>query len=412
MLNLLLCALSAATISIPPTYAINTPDQLASMNPTHNYILVSDIDLINHKNWQPLNYSGNFDGRGHTINNLQGNALFDTLEEAIVQNLNITNAQVTAGSPGFFGNPSPTGILANKAINSRVTEVTTSGTVLSENDGPVGGFIGEAFGGGFKDCSSDAYVEGRYQAGGFVGLINDEALIMQCKSHGNVYGDRVVGGFVGAAHGRELAENAGHKIKIIDCHSYGAVESKNGIAGGFAGSLVYTFAGASSAKGDQWSAGPETGGFVGRLTHRSRITNSYACGDVTNIRGGQTGGFVGLITYGSGIEYALSSGDVRGQGDTGGFAGAIAAPGAPNTLFGVLSFAEYIEGGNRLVGRMDHDGVNNCYAYLGGRVVQKGVLMHVNPNPYGVDGGDFNGQTLKVILTRLGWDEDFIAPPI
>ena len=127
-----------------------------------------------------------------------------------------------------------------------------------------------------------------------------------------------------------------------------------------------------------------------------------------------------MLSHGSGIEYAFSDGYVSGAYDTGGFAGTIAAPGAPNTLFACISFADWViaeteeaePGINRLVGNMEHEGVNNCYAYLGTVVAELtnlryANLRHISPNPYGADGGDINKQTIEAILARLGWDSRY-----
>jgi len=299
--------------------------------------------------------------------------------------------------------------------------------VVSGLTGNAGGFVGTAENTVFKSCESLRDVEGMYRVGGFAGFLSKEGVLISCRSSGDVYsegsetpgGISVAGGFVGAAQGKELPKNANHSIKIVGSHASGGVRTKGGMAGGFAGSLMYTTVDAGSGSGDVIVSGTpdipieisSVGGFAGRLSHRSRITNACAYGDVNNPAGRQTGGFVGIITHGSGIEYAFSSGDVRGLADVGGFAGAVAAAGAPNTLFGCISFAGWVSAGgeciHRLVGRLDHEGVNNCYAYLGTVVAAGDNLRHVVPNPYGSDGGDINNQTIEGVLSRLGWDSRY-----
>ena len=311
-----------------------------------SYVLASDIDLRGYENWPPITgFSGSFDGRGHRIINLRGQSgLFGSLTGAFVQNLNIVGAEIRSQS-------GPAGVLA--------------------------------------------------------GSIFADTIIVDCYVDGNVYGTRGTGVFAGTVQGSEIPENANHSIKIVRCRTSGTVEARGGMTGGFVGSMAYAAIDACDADVDVRAAGDDAGGFVGRITHRSRITYSRACGDVENIRGRQTGGFVGILTHGSGIEFSFSAGDVRGERDVGGFAGAVAAPGAPNTLFGCLSFARWICGEDyigRLAGRLDHDGVNNCYAYLGTVVADSRALRHVLPNAYGPDGGDFNCQTLDGILKRIGWD--------
>lgn len=413
-----------------------------------DYVLTSDIDLWGYGNWKPMDFKGSFEGNGHCIRNLrifEGNqeqkayGLFGTLDGAAISNLQIDGAKISVDVPY------PVGVLAGTVINSTLTDCGTSNcSVISQGTGSVGGFAGQGTNSIFANCHAFTDVEGNYYTGGFVGLLAEDAILYGCEAKGHVFGDRAVGGFVGWAFGKELSENANHSIKIIECHSYGPVEAEGGIAGGFAGSLAYTYVNASSNWGNTWSAGQEVGGFVGRLTHRSRITNACTQGDVTNVWGGQTGGFVGQITYGSGIEYSYSDGDVRGLWDIGGFAGAIAAPGAPNTLYGCISYARWISSDevsacgvsadevsadkvsadevladknlpddnkkdsiHRFAGRLDHLGVNDCYAYLGSVVATAEGLSHVSPNPYGPDGGDFNNQTIEKLLTRLGWNRKY-----
>ena len=338
----------------------------------YSYILASDINMNQHPDWTPIDFSGNFDGQNHRIYNLTG-SLFGTLEGTLIQNLHV------------------------------------EGRTKTYQDHPIGGLANIAIGSVFKDCHVNMEVEGKNQVGGFVGALLEDAILVNCHAYGDVYGERIVGGFVGAAKGVELSQNASHNIKIAGCHATGNVEAKTGVAGGFAGSLAYAAADAASASGNVYAAGDDVGGFVGRLTHRSRITNACAYGDVKTL-GKQVGGFVGIITHGSGIEYAFSTGNIHGTADVGGFAGAIAVPGAPNTLYGCLSLANWIisdsgMGLNRLIGRLDHPGVNNCYAYLGSVVADQDGLRHVHPNLYGADGADVNSQTIEKTLDRLGWKQ-------
>ena len=388
--------------------------------PDADYLLAADLDL---RNWKRIkSFSGNLNGGGYTIKNLR-QELFETLDKAIVQNLCIEGARVFS-----------CGIMARSALNSTIVDCTVSGTVVYTDTGSAGGVVGYASGSAFKGCEAYVDVKGKSCVGGFAGSLANESMLVNCRSYGDVYGEKIVGGFVGTTEGVKLSENANHSIKLVQCHSFGDVElvrgvavvpvdgiaggfagvATDGIAGGFAGDLSYTVADAVSASGEVMANNAVVGGFVGRLTHRSRITNACAYGDVNNVSGKQTGGFVGLITHGSGIEYAFSSGDVSGSQDTGGFAGAISSLGAPNTLFACLSFANWVlsdgngSGLNRLIGRMDHEGVNNCYAYLGSMVTSGGdTLLHVSPNAYGVDGGDINNQTIEGILSRLGWDQRY-----
>lgn len=332
---------------------------------------------------------------------------------SIIANDNITHEKSSESAESAIGG------LAGTITGCTVVDSVSAGSALvSTGGGSIGGFIGKASNSAFKGCQAIRDIKGKDQAGGFVGDLSGKIMLVACYAFGDVYGEKDVGGFVGSTNGNTLTENANHSIKIVQCHSSGMAQAEKGSAGGFAGSLAYTAVDGCSAEGDIWSTGTAAGGFVGQLTNKSRITNACAYGSVNNTDGIFTGGFVGLITHGSCIEYSFSAGDVVGKGYTGGFAGSIATAGAPNTLFGCLSFAQWIlsndDGGiHRIVGKMEHKGVNNCYAYLGSVVAVTDIgeysasLRHVHPNAYGSDGGDFNNQTIEGILVRLGWDRHY-----
>ena len=365
---------------------IETAQQLAEIE-SGSYILTSDINL---EDWTPINFSGTLDGQGHKITNLN-DSLFAVLNDATIQNLHIEG---TAN----------TGLMAAKAIDSTIVDSTAAGVVTGKDI--TGGFVGYAENSAFKACQAFVNVQGNSNVGGFVGMVGKESLFVQCQSHGNVSAEKTAGGFVGSAQGRSLDENANHGIKMIQCHSFGDVSSKD-TAGGFAGGLRYAFVDAASAKGSVKAAKDDTGGFVGRHSHKSRITNAIAYGDVV---GDLAGGFVGTLSQGSAIEYALSAGDVSGTSCAGGFAGIIDSEGAPNTLTYCLSFSNRVTSkGNvqRFAGLLKHDGVNNCYAYLGTVVAGSDGLCHVTPNPYGADAADFNNATIEGIMQRLGFDNRY-----
>jgi|GEM_PF-3167904 len=346
-------------------------------------------------------FEGKVSGFGH-VGGLIGAAYSAELQGIVIKNC------VSQGMVSAYAGGATLGGLAATLTGCTVADSLSLGSpIVSTNAKFSGGFVGRAENSVFKSCVSHKDVKGFSDTGGFAGLFEGEILLVDCHAKGDVYGETAVGGFVGAARGSEISENAKHSIKIVSCRAEGTVEAASSV-GGFAGSLKYTAVDACGASGAVNAAGTEAGGFVGTLTHKSRITNSSAYGDVANPKGWQTGGFVGQISHSCGIEYALSTGNVVGFQDTGGFAGKISAKGAPNTLFACLSFAQWISsenGVNRLIGRLDHEGVNNCYAYLGSVVADGKGLRHVQPNAYGVDGADINEQTIDGILTRLGWDQ-------
>src|SRR6185312_17067378 len=96
---------------------IKTAAQLQAIqsNPGGVYCLANDIDLASISNFTPIDFFGRFYGNGHVIRNLTINnstatglvGLFGNISDAVVQDLGVVNANVTA-----TGNFASAGILA------------------------------------------------------------------------------------------------------------------------------------------------------------------------------------------------------------------------------------------------------------------------------------------------------------
>jgi len=288
--------------------------------------------------------------------------------------------------------------------------------------------------------------------GGFAGRIEGTGTIYECHSHADVTGG-IAGGFAGQISGSQLPANANHALEIAECSATGKTTSgKGGIAGGFVGKGEYVLISDSSAYGN--TAGCiGAGGFVGQLSNLSRVIYAYAKGDVTLATGvahpvgvsqpaitttsvgpqtpssrpslpGFAGGFVGMLTNTACVEFSYSAGSViagessemvanswpcnqdAGSVAVGGFVGLISSTGTPNTITHCLSFAPWVVGNgyvHRFAGRVDHDGVNGCYAHLGSMVVRGGSITHVLPSAFGADGADMSMAQVEDVIARLGW---------
>ena len=288
---------------------------------------------------------------------------------------------------------------------------------ISANAAATGGVVGLASDAKFYYSGADGgRITGKNATGGFAGRLENTGLVLECHSHADVEGE-TAGGMVGQISGSKLSANVNHAQQIFQSKATGLTVSPNGIAGGFVGEGNYTLVKDSSAYGDV--RGPAgAGGFVGRLSNCSRVIYSYAKGDVF-LSGltGFAGGFVGELTNAACVEFAYATGSAiveaaapiqAGDVAVGGFVGVISAHGVPNTLTRCLSFAPWVVGPkdghiHRFAGRMDHDGVNGCYAYLGSMVVHNGSLAHVLPSAYGPDGADMSSAQVEDITKRLGW---------
>lgn len=208
-----------------------------------DYILVADIDASltadpeynDGAGWLPIGvfddqFTGTFDGDGHTISGLYANAPSNSISgffgfvdtDAEVKNLHlvdfyvagsagvggltavlwgtITNCSVsgtTAGSPGGY---SAGGMVGIASTDSTIVDSHSAGTV--EGGWEVGGLVGSLFGGILSGSHSTADVTAREGGGGLVGLASGQAVITESNSSGRVEGVghgffSVVGGLVG-----------------------------------------------------------------------------------------------------------------------------------------------------------------------------------------------------------------------
>jgi len=426
-----------ANIQMQANLYIESDGQSGSLEyltiPGNVYVLGQDIDLppgftpIGDAGTHPdFIFRGSFDGRGHTITGLS-QGLFGSLDGASVSNLVIADANIKITSKEPFA----AGILADNAQNSIIKNVTIENSEISAlkgGSGIVGGLVGLAIDTKFYDSSVKASTvigpaadNGKNATGGFAGRLEGTGLVLECHSHAHVSGG-MAGGFVGQASGSPLAANANHRLEIIQSSATGKVVSTGGIAGGFIGEGAYAHIKDCAAYGDV-EGHTGAGGFVGRLTSRSRVIYSYARGDVfLEGQGGFAGGFIGKLTGSACVEFSYSAGSVlaghtsvEAMGTTGamvgGFVGVITDDGIPNTITHSLSFSPWVVGDgyvHRFAGRMEHDGVNGCFAYLGSMVVRGGKLVDVIPSAYGSDGGDMSMAQVEAVAKRLGWRREVL----
>ena len=162
-----------------------------------NYELTADIDGLG-QNFEPIGDSvhafvGVFDGKKHTIRNLQiGNekrdfsGFFGYAQNAVIQNLKLMNVKVTGC---WF-----VGAMAGSTKNSVVTNVISlNGDV--EGESFVGGLIGEAVGGNIAIVATTGNIKGDDYIGGVVGDLS--ASINDAFSINVIKGYEYVGGVFG-----------------------------------------------------------------------------------------------------------------------------------------------------------------------------------------------------------------------
>jgi hypothetical protein len=262
---------------------ISNSQELQQMreNPSGNYVLVDDIDLSHIDNFEPIeNFTGAFDGNGHTISNLtidrpetDGVGLFRTVRDSTrlfglvgdkgtVRNVRIKDANVT----GF----EDVGGLVGRNVRGTVTESYLQGNVSANRR--VGGLVGLNTGIVTKSYTKGD-VSASWGAGGLVGI--NRGTVVESHAEVSMTGDEWIGGLVGV----------------------NADEVRN-----------------SYATGDV--AGNRGGGLVGYNIIDSTVRRSYSTGNVIGDGGGLVAGNEGEI------EESYAMGSVTGENeDTGGLVG-------------------------------------------------------------------------------------------
>jgi len=211
---------------------------------------------------QGTQFTGVFDGSGHTISNLtiKGKeflGLFGTLgwfarPVGEVRNLRLVDVNIT-GSGSFVG-----GLVAH-TYPGIVMYCSSSGTV--RGDQYVGGLVG-ANDGNITACSSGGAVSGDQYVGGLVGY-SRQGLVSQCRSASTVNGNSSVGGLVGL-----LLQST-----IRQCYSCGLVSGVDGVGG-----VVGTYGGGHVARSFwdiETSGQTRSAGGTGKTTAEMQTASTF-----------------------------------------------------------------------------------------------------------------------------------------
>ena len=184
---------------------IGTAEAFAAMEPGGNYQLTADITVTAPYANEFTDFSGTFDGNGHTVT------------------LNIT---ASTANVGLFSK------LADGAV---VKNVITAGSVTTTGKNNVGGIAGTADGNvTIENCKNKASIKGGKGAGGILGYSEPGSgfvTISSCANMGSVSGTRKqVGGIAGNVVGTHIIRN---------CYNQGDISDGAGILGrGTKGVLV------------------------------------------------------------------------------------------------------------------------------------------------------------------------------
>ena len=320
------------------------------------FILTTDLDL-NYMPWTPIgsitdNFSGNFDGDGHTVSNLFINTggnigLFGEVSVGTIENLGVLDVEVS-------GSQCVGGLVGSVLGNCTIENCFVTGTVTGSGDN-VGGVVGCIIDGTVDNCYNTGDVTGGEgsSVGGVVG--DNNGTVVNCYNTGTVTingGGRSVGGVTGSN------ENSG---TLENCYNTGTV-TMNGSGGNCGG--VAGFNGTGTVE-NCYNAGDVNGstgvgGVIG-WSNYGTVRNCYNTGAV-NGSGNGVGGVVGDNR--STVENCCNTGDVNSS--TGSSVGGVAGYNEPNitvencyntgtvTLTGGGSNAGGVAGNN-------YGNVENCY---------------------------------------------------
>ncbi len=260
-----------------------------------------NIDLSTYY-WQPIgtdydrfgafmrrNFSGNYDGAGHTVSGVftpagSGTAYYyqglfgyvgssNSANPVAIQNLGVIDSFIQGSS--YVG-----GVVGYAGSNTTISNCYNRGAV-SGSDNNVGGVAGSASGGAsaITNCYNTGAVTG---SGGLVGGVVGHASntnISKCYNSGSVSSERFnVGGVVGYA---------GSNTTISNCYNTVAVSGYGYV-----------------------------GGIVGEVFGATNITDCYNAGRISGTQDG-VGGLVGYVTDNTTIEDSYNTGTVTGSGYTG-----------------------------------------------------------------------------------------------
>lgn len=168
------------------------------------FVQIADIDASDTQNWNngegfraignyDIHFTGNYNGQYFTINGLYINrssgvqGLFGSTNYiAVIENLGVTNANVTGGNL--------TGAIVGRNGGDTISNCYSTGSVSGEN--AVGGLAGIIVGTTLSNCFSTCSVNGDYEIGGLIGEITGSAMSNSYFT-GSVSGDYSLGGLVG-----------------------------------------------------------------------------------------------------------------------------------------------------------------------------------------------------------------------
>ncbi len=227
---------SGGTGTSTDPFQISTVVQLDSV---HNYldanfILMNDLNFAGSAydststtgGWVPIggssnNYTGSFNGAGHTISNLYINredytGLFGYTNGAEIDSLGLLNCNIS----GY----TRVGGLVGEGDYSTLANCYATGKVSGLQW--VGGLMGLGHYSPMTNCYTAVQVSGSNNLGGLMGCASYYSTLANCYATGNVTGNNTCGGLVGYNS---------YFSPLVNCYNTGNIYATNGVVGGLVG---------------------------------------------------------------------------------------------------------------------------------------------------------------------------------
>ncbi len=277
-----------------------------------NFLQTEDIDASDTRNWNegagfsPIAneyqlFQGTYIGGNHIINELYINrpgsdfiGLFGNISGAVVENLGVTNINVTGNNE--------VGGLVGWSSGSTISECYASGRITGY--GTTGGLIGGGVESTLLTCYAFGNVTGNGRTGGLMGSAS-YSTIYRCYFSRNVSGDDV-GGLVGHTYYTTISKS------YASIHANGDI-NVGGLVGSNSGSIISESYATGIVNGNL-----RIGGLVG-INAGSTISDCYAT--CTCSGNNYIGGLVGDNINGSTINDCYTTGTETGNNYIGGFVG-------------------------------------------------------------------------------------------
>lgn len=262
------------------TIIIKTADDMKYLHeyPNANFKLAGNIDMAKYnvgEGWEPVkNFTGKFDGRGYTINNL-------------------TVYRPTQSYIGLFAEIKPTGKVVNLTLkDANVTGEDYTGIVAGTTSGTIRNVI-----------LTNGSVTGVDKVGAIAGSLQQGSINNTKVNIHLVNGETQVGGLVGVL-------NSG---TVYECLSLVSTINASQAVGGLAGSATASatsYINECAVNFGDLTGSDDLGGLVGKIEiltpNTLFVSDSYAVGNITT---GKTnmGGLIGYVRTAAGAKLEMEA---------------------------------------------------------------------------------------------------------